>query len=46
MRSDVRDSIERGWRELAAIERDGTFLDVGCATGFLMESVHRWAKEA
>ena len=102
MRSDVRDSIERGWRELAAIddalergeidedgwheavagivvpaylagetpwqqsgksgdlagwergrrpimaavERDGTFLDVGCANGFLMESVQAWGAES
>jgi SAM-dependent methyltransferase len=101
MRSDVRDSIEGGWRELAAIddalergqidevgwheavarivvpaylagetpwqqsgksgdlagwargrrpimaavERDGAFLDVGCANGFLMESVEAWAAE-
>ena len=101
MRSDVRDSIERGWRQLAAIdealergeidedgwheavagivvpaylagetpwqqsgksgdlagwergrrpimaavERDGTFLDVGCANGFLMESVRAWGAE-
>jgi SAM-dependent methyltransferase len=101
VRSDVRDSIERGWRELAAIddalergeidedgwheavagivvpaylagetpwqqsgksgdlagwergrrpimaavERDGTFLDVGCANGFLMESVQAWGAE-
>ncbi len=26
-----------------AIDRDGTFLDVGCANGYLMESVVRWA---
>ena len=26
-----------------AIQRDGSFLDVGCANGFLMESVQRWA---
>jgi SAM-dependent methyltransferase len=101
MPSDVRDSIERGWRELtaidealergeideqgwhqavaaivvpaylagatpweqsgksgdlaswergrrpimAAIERDGTFLDIGCANGFLMESVRQWGAE-
>ncbi len=101
MPSDVRDSIERGWRELAAIDealgqgeideegwhaavarivvpaylaaetpweqsgnsgdlaswergrrpimaavdRDGTFLDVGCANGFLMESVRKWGAE-
>ncbi len=25
-----------------AIDRDGTFLDVGCANGFLMESIVRW----
>jgi SAM-dependent methyltransferase len=101
MPSDVRDSIERGWRELAAIDEalergviddagwheavakvvtpaylagetpweqsgksgdleswdqgrrpimaavdgDGTFLDVGCANGFLMESVRMWGAE-
>jgi SAM-dependent methyltransferase len=27
---------------LEAIHRDGTFLDVGCANGYLMESLHRW----
>jgi SAM-dependent methyltransferase len=26
-----------------AIDRDGTFLDVGCANGYLMECVSRWA---
>lgn len=26
-----------------AIDRDGTFLDVGCANGYLMESIHRWS---
>jgi SAM-dependent methyltransferase len=31
---------------VAAIDRDGTFLDVGCASGFLMESVKRWAAAA
>jgi SAM-dependent methyltransferase len=25
-----------------AIDRDGTFLDVGCANGYLMESLERW----
>jgi hypothetical protein len=25
-----------------ALERDGTFLDVGCANGFLVESIVRW----
>jgi hypothetical protein len=28
-----------------AIDRDGTFLDVGCASGLLMESVQTWAAE-
>ncbi len=28
-----------------AMDRDGTFLDVGCASGYLMESVQRWARE-
>ena len=28
-----------------AIDRDGTFLDVGCANGLLMESVRTWAAE-
>jgi SAM-dependent methyltransferase len=28
---------------LAAVDADGDFLDVGCANGYLMESVHRWA---
>lgn len=26
-----------------AIDRDGTFLDIGCANGYLMESVVRWS---
>jgi SAM-dependent methyltransferase len=30
---------------LDGIDRDGTFLDVGCANGLLMESVHEWATE-
>ncbi|MGH3489691.1 MAG: methyltransferase domain-containing protein [Actinopolymorphaceae bacterium] len=28
------------------IDRDGTFLDVGCANGLLMESVRAWAGES
>jgi SAM-dependent methyltransferase len=28
-----------------AIDRDGSFLDIGCASGFLMESVQRWTAE-
>jgi SAM-dependent methyltransferase len=31
---------------VAAIDRDGSFLDVGCASGYLMECVQRWAAEA
>ena len=27
---------------LEAIHRSGSFLDVGCANGYLMESLHRW----
>ena len=27
------------------IDRDGTFLDVGCANGFLAESVRKWCAE-
>lgn len=30
---------------LDAIGRNGTFLDVGCASGLLMESVREWAEE-
>lgn len=26
-----------------AIDRDGTFLDIGCASGYLLESIVRWA---
>jgi hypothetical protein len=29
-----------------AIDRDGTFLDVGCASGYLMECMPRWARQA
>ncbi len=37
---------ERARRVIAeAIDRDGTFLDVGCANGLLMESVRTWAAE-
>ncbi len=27
-----------------AIDADGTFLDIGCASGYLMESVARWSR--
>jgi SAM-dependent methyltransferase len=30
---------------LDAVRRDGSFLDVGCASGYLMESLERWARE-
>ncbi len=37
---------ERARRPIvSAIDRDGTFLDVGCANGLLMESVAVWARE-
>jgi SAM-dependent methyltransferase len=41
---------ERDWERYrrvvtAPIDRHGTFLDVGCANGLLMESVVRWAAE-
>lgn len=40
----------RPWRRARrviaeAIHRDGTFLDVGCANGLLMESIVAWARE-
>jgi SAM-dependent methyltransferase len=28
---------------VAPIDRDGTFLDVGCANGYLLESIVRWS---
>lgn len=39
-----------GWERarrlvLDPVDGDGTFLDVGCANGLLMESVHAWAAE-
>jgi len=41
---------ERRWREARslvsdAFDRDGTFLDVGCANGYLMETTRGWAAE-
>jgi SAM-dependent methyltransferase len=30
---------------LAACDRSGDFLDIGCASGYLMESVQRWAAD-
>lgn len=31
--------------QLAAVHRDGTFLDVGCANGYLLECLVGWAAE-
>jgi len=31
---------------VASIDRDGSFLDIGCANGLLMESVVAWARES
>jgi len=44
------DGDARLWREareliLAPVNRDGTFIDIGCATGYLMECLHVWAQE-
>jgi uncharacterized protein (DUF952 family)/SAM-dependent methyltransferase len=40
------DRWEHDRRPIAeAIDRDGSFLDVGCANGLLLESVVRWAAE-
>lgn len=44
------DGTPQEWRAarsvvMAAVERDATFLDVGCANGLLMASVHAWGAE-
>jgi SAM-dependent methyltransferase len=45
-KSGDRASWELGRRPImAAIDRDGTFLDIGCANGFLMECVREWGAE-
>jgi hypothetical protein len=41
---------ERDWKRFrrpvaAAIRKSGTFLDIGCANGLLMEDVRRWAMQ-
>ena len=41
---------EAGWEHarslvVEAVDRDGTFLDVGCASGHLMETARAWAAE-
>ena len=33
------------WPVAAPMEKDGTFLDIGCANGLLMESVVAWTRE-
>ncbi|MFC7619959.1 class I SAM-dependent methyltransferase [Microlunatus sp. GCM10028923] len=44
--SGTLEDWERSRRPVAeAIERDGTFLDVGCANGYLMECVQAWCAE-
>ena len=30
---------------VAAVSRPGTYLDIGCANGLLMESIERWSRE-
>jgi SAM-dependent methyltransferase len=45
-----RSGDERGWREArslvaGALDRAGSFLDVGCASGHLMETVRDWAAD-
>lgn len=29
-----------------AVDRDGSFLDVGCASGYLMETLSAWRRES
>ncbi len=44
--SGTYEDWERSRRPVAAaIERSGTFLDVGCANGYLMECVQAWCAE-
>src|SRR5205807_1455126 len=41
-RGSIEDWTTNHSHIVEAIERDGTFLDVGCANGFLMECVVEW----
>jgi SAM-dependent methyltransferase len=41
-RGSIEDWTSNHWHIVEAIERDSTFLDVGCANGFLMECVADW----
>jgi SAM-dependent methyltransferase len=45
--SDSDDAAWRYGRSLIAeaVDRNGTFLDVGCASGYLMETLARWCRE-
>jgi trans-aconitate methyltransferase len=46
-KSGTEEDWERSRSLIAdAIDRDGTFLDVGCANGYLMECVPRWSRHA
>lgn len=47
--SGMRGSYER-WRQMRspvadAVSRSGSFLDIGCANGYLLESLQNWLKE-
>ena len=42
---DLREWRQARWHLTEAIAGDGTFLDVGCANGLLMESVAAWCAE-
>jgi SAM-dependent methyltransferase len=42
---DARDWERFRGPVVAPIDRDGSFLDIGCASGLLMESVVAWARE-
>lgn len=49
-RQSGRGSGDQRWQEsrrciAEAVDRDGTFLDVGCANGLLLESLGRWLAE-
>ncbi len=45
-KSGTAEDWERGRRlVMDAVDADGSFLDVGCASGYLMESVRRWGHE-
>ncbi len=46
-KSGTSEDWERSRSHVAdAIDRDGTFLDVGCANGYLMECLPRWTSSA